>query len=131
MGATVFEIPGEGGFGSNPPPPLVKGVGTKRLGKGRLTLAFKICENRPKTFLVKILYIQKFGWTHNCLVEVSLKWSNQPCTPSATPFLNIQLNINQIKCFMDQSLSWLIVDQKQFQFRKSKILFACYAPLNS
>ena len=83
------------------------------------------------SFLVKILYIQKFGRTNNCLVEVFLKWSNQPCTPSATPFLNIQLNINQIKCFMDQSLSWLIVDQKQFQFRKSKILFACYAPLNS
>ena len=33
MGATVFQIAGGGGVGR---PPLVKGVGTKRLGKGRV-----------------------------------------------------------------------------------------------
>ena len=35
MGATVFEIAGGGG-GGRLEPPLVKGVGTKRLGKGRI-----------------------------------------------------------------------------------------------
>ena len=40
-------------------------------------------------------------------------------------------NINQIKHFRDQNLSWLIVNRKQFQFMKSNILFSCYAPLNS
>ena len=34
MGATVFEIAGGGGGSARPP--LVKGVGTKRLGKGRV-----------------------------------------------------------------------------------------------
>ena len=34
MGGTVFEIAGGGRF--DLPPPLVKGVGTKRLGKGRV-----------------------------------------------------------------------------------------------
>ena len=33
MGAKVFEIAGGSG---RPPPPLVKGVSTKRLGKGRV-----------------------------------------------------------------------------------------------
>ena len=33
MGATVFEI---AGGSARPPPPLVKGVGTKMLGKGRV-----------------------------------------------------------------------------------------------
>ena len=37
--------------------------------------------------------------------------------------------MNQIKRFMDQNLSWLIVNQKQFQFWKSKILFSYYVPL--
>ena len=50
MGATVFEIAG----GSARPPPLVKGVGTKRLGKGRV---------KPKTpyqnFLVKWNQLKK------------------------------------------------------------------------
>ena len=42
MGATVSEI-AEGGRStpSPPPPPLVKGVGTKRLGKGRVKNTFK------------------------------------------------------------------------------------------
>ena len=40
MGATVFEI--AWGFRLDLPPPLVKGVGTKRLGKGRV--------KRPKFF---------------------------------------------------------------------------------
>ena len=42
-----------------------------------------------------------------------------------------QPNINQIKRFVDQNLSWLMVNRKQFQFWKSKILFSCYSPLNS
>ena len=39
-------------------------------------------------------------------------------------------NIKQIKRFMDQNLSWVIVNQKQFQFLKSKILLSCYTPIN-
>ena len=39
--------------------------------------------------------------------------------------------MNQIKRFTDQNLSWLIVDRKQVQVCKSKILFSCYAALNS
>ena len=34
-----------------------------------------------------------------------------------------QPNLNQISHFMDQNLSWLIVNRKQFQFWKSKIFF--------
>ena len=36
-----------------------------------------------------------------------------------------QPNMNEITCFMDQNLSWLIANWKQFQFWKSKILFSC------
>ena len=32
---------------------------------------------------------------------------------------------------MNPNLSWLIVNWKQFQFWKSKILFSCYDQLNS
>ena len=39
--------------------------------------------------------------------------------------------MSQIKYFMDQNLSWLIVDRKQIQFWKSKILLSRYAPSNS
>ena len=39
MGATGFEMAGESGRFS---PPLVKGVGTKRLGKGRVTVGYLI-----------------------------------------------------------------------------------------
>ena len=39
--------------------------------------------------------------------------------------------INQIKLFMNQNLGWLVVNRKQLQFWKSKILFLCYAPFNS
>ena len=42
-----------------------------------------------------------------------------------------QPNIDQIKRFMDQNLRWLIVNRKQFQFRKSKTLFSSYAPTAS
>ena len=56
MGATVFEIAG----GSARPPPLVKGVGTKRLGKGRV---------KPKTlyqnFLVKWNQLKKIKSSKN------------------------------------------------------------------
>ena len=38
--------------------------------------------------------------------------------------------INQIKHFMDQNLSWLIINRTQFQFWKSRILFSCYVPLD-
>ena len=31
---------------------------------------------------------------------------------------------------MDQNLSWVIVNRKQFQFLKSNILLSCYTPLN-
>ena len=31
---------------------------------------------------------------------------------------------------MDQNLSWVIVNRKQFQFLKSNILVSCYTPLN-
>ena len=41
-----------------------------------------------------------------------------------------QPNISQINNFMDQNLSWLIINQKQYQFWKQKILFSCYALLN-
>ena len=36
-------------------------------------------------FAVKVLNIQQFGQTNNCLVEVFLKWSDQSYTPSAIP----------------------------------------------
>ena len=36
-------------------------------------------------FAVEVLYFQNFGQTDNCIVEVSLKWSDQSHTPSATP----------------------------------------------
>ena len=42
-----------------------------------------------------------------------------------------QGNINQIKRFIDQNLSWLILNRKHFQCWKSKILFSCHTPLNS
>ena len=43
-----------------------------------------------------------------------------------------QQNIIQvISVFMDQNLSWLIVNREQFQFWKSKIFFLWYTPLNS
>ena len=37
-------------------------------------------QNLP--FAVKILYLQNFGRTNNCVVEVFLKWSDQSRTPS-------------------------------------------------
>ena len=42
-----------------------------------------------------------------------------------------QPSINQIKRSMDQNLSWLIINLKQFQFFKSEVLFPSYAPLNN
>ena len=45
MRATVFEIDGRGP--ADPPPPLVKGVGTKRLGKGRVK-----ARQRTKTMVI-------------------------------------------------------------------------------
>ena len=36
-------------------------------------------------FAVKVLYLQNFGRTNNCVVEVFLKWSDQSRTPSAAP----------------------------------------------
>ena len=42
MGATVFEMEG----GGSAQPPLVKGVGTKRLGKGRVNCC---CESKQAT----------------------------------------------------------------------------------
>ena len=39
--------------------------------------------------------------------------------------------MDQIESYMDQNLIWLIVNRKQLQFWKSKILFSCYTPLNS
>ena len=40
---------------------------------------------RPKIlpFAVKVLYLQNFGRTNNCVVEVFLKWSDKSRTPSA------------------------------------------------
>ena len=38
--------------------------------------------------------------------------------------------MNQIKHFTNQNLNWFIVNLKQFQVWKSKILFSYYSPLN-
>ena len=47
MGGTVFEIAGGGGIGSTPPP-LVKGVGTKRLGKERVNFKWFVSQQRSR-----------------------------------------------------------------------------------
>ena len=43
-------------------------------------------------------------------------------------FSSILETTKQIKRFMDQNLSWVIVNRKQFQFLKSNLL-SCYTPL--
>ena len=54
-----------------------------RAGGNRLTTSTLLGPN-CFPFAVKILYIQNYGQTNNCLVEVFLKWSDQSRTPSAT-----------------------------------------------
>ena len=44
-------------------------------------------------------------------------------------FRSILETIKQIKRFMDQNLSWVIVNRKRFQFLKSNLL-SCYTPLH-
>ena len=76
----------------------------------------------------------------NCISFIQLAAKLMPCFWSIITDLQNEVtvqtlifppNINQIKRFMNQNLSWLIVNPKQFQFRKPKILFSCYAPFNS
>ena len=74
-------------------------------------------------------------------VQNSLKWKCKQIKSNEneiTTHLNglIQilispLNISQIKRFMVQNFSWLIVNRTQFQLWKSKIMFSCCAPLTS
>ena len=44
-------------------------------------------------------------------------------------FSSILETIKQIKRSVDQNLSWVIVNRKQFQFLKSNLL-SCYTPLH-
>ena len=64
MGATVSEI--AGGVRSTPPPPLVKGVSTKKLGKGRVNAGFQ--------FQIILHYRQKisYGVNQNLLQQYRL-----------------------------------------------------------
>ena len=56
MGATVFEI---AGGSARPPPPLVKGVGTKMLGKGRVKI---------------LLRVKIFVTNYRFITEIHLAW---------------------------------------------------------
>ena len=58
MGATVFEIAwGSSRLPPPPPPPLVKGVDTKRLGKGRVKYIPCICISSEGKKITQVLRI--------------------------------------------------------------------------
>ena len=62
---------------------------------------------------VKVLYFQNFGRTNNCLVKVFLKWSDQSCTPSATPACHRKTNcLRQQKGKNDREMQGFLPQSK-------------------
>ena len=43
---------------------------------------FDVGRTKNFPFAVNVLYVQNYGRTNNCIVEVFLKWSDQSGTPS-------------------------------------------------